>query len=99
MSTMVVRMDCKPDVTDEVVRHLRHDVVVWAQEQDGFVAGSWHVSDDGHWGIGVVEFSTREEAERAAVAPPFHHHDPTVPFRIARVEVYEQVAEASPRGQ
>lgn len=95
MATMVVRMDCKPDFRVEVVRHLREDVVIWAQEQDGFVAGSWHVSEDGHQGVGVVEFTTREAAERAAVAPR-SYHDPSVPFRIASVEIYEQVAEAPP---
>lgn len=97
MSTMVVRMDCEPDFKGEVVRHLREDVAIWAQEQDGFVSGSWHVSEDGHWGLGVVHFATREAAERAAVAPR-SYHDPTVPFRIASVEVYEQVAAASPAG-
>lgn len=45
----------------------------------------------------MVEFTTREAAERAAVAPR-SYHDPTVPFRIASVEVYEQVAESSPVG-
>lgn len=93
MSTMVVRMDCKPEARDEVMRHLREDVLVWAQEQDGFVGGSWHVTSDGRWGLGFVEFLTPETAEQAARAPRAYH-DPDVPFRIASVEVYERVAAA-----
>lgn len=96
MSTMVVRMECDPELRDEVVRHLRDDVAVWAHEQDGFLAGAWHVSQDGRWGIGVVEFATNRAAESAAAAPR-GYHDPDVPFRIASVEVYEQVA-ATPAG-
>ncbi|MFC6287252.1 hypothetical protein ACFP3Q_08625 [Nocardioides sp. GCM10027113] len=94
MSTMVVRMDCRPESRAEVIRHLREDVVVWAREQDGFVSGSWHVTDDGRWGLGFVEFASAEAAERAAGAPR-SYHDPEVPFRIASVEVYERVAGAS----
>jgi hypothetical protein len=94
MSTMVVRMDCSPAFRDEVIRHLRDEVVVWAHEQDGFVAGSWHLSEDGRRGLGVVEFTTTSAAEKAAVGPRAYH-DPHAKFRIASVEVYEQIA-ASP---
>lgn len=98
MSTMVVRMDCQPERRDDVIRHLQEDVVVWATEQAGFVSGSWHVTDDGRWGLGFVEFDTVDAAEQAAVAPR-SYHDPAVPFRIASVEVYEQIADAAPRGR
>ena len=91
MSTMVVRMDCNPEFRDEVVRHLRQDVVVWAREQDGFLTGSWPVSADGTRGLGVVEFTTSTAAERAARGPR-GYHDPDAKFRIASVEVYDQVA-------
>jgi hypothetical protein len=95
MSTMVVRMDCRPEFKDEVLRHLRQDVVVWAHEQEGFVVGSWHITEDGRFGLGLVEFDTLEAAERAASAPR-SYHDPSVPFRISSVEVFEQIAAATP---
>lgn len=98
MSTMVVRMECDPLHRDDVVRHLREDVVVWAQEQLGFASGSWHVSQDGRWGLGVVEFSSPGAAETAAEAPR-GYHDPDVLFRIASVEIYEEVATARQRSQ
>ena len=98
MSTMVVRMECDPQHRDDVVRHLRKDVVVWAQEQSGFAGGSWHVTEDGRWGLGFVEFASAEAAETAAEAPR-SHHDPDVPFRIASVEIYEEIAVARPTGE
>ncbi|QZY28881.1 hypothetical protein [Nocardioides coralli] len=97
MSTMVVRMTCQPEFRDEVVRHLRADVVTWAHEQEGFVAGSWHVSVDGRRGIGVVEFDSGAAAEAAARAPR-EYHDPDVPFRIDSVEIYDDVATSRPGG-
>ena len=97
MSTLVVRMECRPDARAEVVRHLHEDVVVWAQEQPGFVAGSWHVTDDGRWGLGFVRFGTSEAAETAAEAPR-GYHDPAVPFRIASVEVYDEIPAAPASG-
>lgn len=96
MSTMVVRMECDPAFRDEVVRHLREDVVAWAQEQPGFGNGSWHVTQDGTLGLGFVEFTSRADAEAAAEGPR-NHHDPEAPFRIAGVDIYEPVASLSPR--
>ena len=96
MSTMVVRMDCRPEFREEVIRHLRDEAVVWAHEQAGFVAGSWHLSTDGRRGLGVVEFATTRAAEKAAVGPR-DFHDPDAKFRVAGVEVYEQIA-AGPAG-
>jgi len=97
MSTMVVRMECDPAFRDEVVRHLREDVVTWAQEQAGFTSGSWHVSEDGTLGLGVVGFSSHADAEVAAEGPR-SYHDPAVPFRIAGVDLYESVATATSHG-
>lgn len=94
MSTMVVRLDCDPQHRDDVARHLREDVVVWAQEQLGFAGGSWHMSQDGRQGIGVVEFASSAAAEAAALGPR-RYHDPDVPFRIASVDIYETIATAS----
>lgn len=91
MSTMVVRMACDPGRREEVVDHLRDDVTVWALEQAGFLTGAWHVTADGRWGIGVVEFGSADAAERAAVGPR-GYHDPEAAFRIASVEVYKRVA-------
>lgn len=91
MNTMVVRMECDPGKRDDVVRHLRQDVVVWAQEQLGFASGSWHVSEDGRRALGLVEFTSVDAAETAAAAPRAYH-DPDVPFRIVSVEVYQAVA-------
>lgn len=93
MGTMIVRMDCDPDHRDEVVRHLREDVVAWAHEQPGFVSGAWRVSPDGTVGLGCVEFTSVEAAETAARGPR-GYHDPEVPFRIAAVDVLETVATA-----
>lgn len=91
LSTMVVRMEWRPESRAEVIRHLREEVVIWAYEQPGFVTESWHVSEDGRWGLGLVPFATTSAAESAAQAPRAYH-DPQVLFRIASVEVYQQVA-------
>lgn len=93
MSTLVVRMECDPQYRDEVVRHLREDVVGWAHQQPGFTRGTWCVTPDGRLGLGFVEFGSLAEAEKAA-QDPRGYHDPTGPFRIASVDVFESVATA-----
>ncbi len=51
------------------------------------------MTPDGRLGLGLVEFDSLAEAEKAAEGPR-GYHDPTVPFKIAGVDVFESVASA-----
>jgi hypothetical protein len=66
MHTIVVRMSLDPARTDLVARHLREDIVSWARQQPGFVAGQWLIGPGQDQGMGVVVFATEDAATAAA---------------------------------
>lgn len=94
MHTVVVTMSTDPSRRQEVVRHLRDDVVPWATSRTGFVSGRWLLTIDGHRGAGVLLFDSAEAAHRAAAAPRTYPRDEARAWNIESVEVYEQVVAA-----
>ena len=93
--TLVVRMSADPSRRDDVVRHLREDVVPWARSRPGFVAGQWLLDPGGARGAGVLVFDSRESAEQAARGPRGYTRDETRAWNVEAVEVYEQVGAAT----
>ena len=94
MRTMVVQMTLDPARPDEVDRHLREDVVAWAKQQPGFISGRWLRSLDSTAGMGVVTFDSEDAANAAAATPRSLVYPEDKAWAIARVDIYEQVAEA-----
>jgi hypothetical protein len=91
---MVVRMTLDPARPDEVDRHLREDVVPWAKQQSGFIAGRWLRSVDSTAGMGVVAFGSEDAANAAAATPRSIVYSEDKAWAIAGVDIYEQVVEA-----
>lgn len=94
MHTIVVQMATDPSRSDEVARHLREDVSVWAKRQPGFVSGQWLRSPDGRAGLGVVVFDSEEAATSAAQGPRSYSRDDDRAWNIVEVAVYQQLATA-----
>ena len=94
MHTMLVRMSTDPGHREDVVAHLRDDIVPWARSRPGFVSGQWLLTADGTEGSGVVVFDSAEAAERAAEGPRTYARDDARAWNIESVAVYEQVAAA-----
>lgn len=92
MNTVIVTMTLDPTRIDDVDRHFRDDVAVWARTRPGFVDGRFLPNEDGTRGMGVVTFESRAQAAAAAVgprqAPPSRHG------RSSRWELFEQVEQA-----
>jgi hypothetical protein len=94
MHTIVVRMAADPSRTEDVVRHIRDDVVGWARSRPGFVSGQWLLATDGLRGLGVIVFDSADTAEQAAAGPRNYTRDEARAWNVDSVEVYEQVAAA-----
>ena len=94
MHTMVVRMSIDPARAGEAAGHLREDVVVWARQQPGFVAGQWLRSPDGSEGIGVIVFASGDAAASAARGPRSYPRDDSRAWNVENVTVYEQLISA-----
>jgi len=94
MHTLLVQMSIDPSRAEEISRHLREDVVGWARQQPGFIAGQWLRSADGKEGIGVVVFASEDAASRAAQGPRRYPHDDNRAWNIESVTVYEQLTSA-----
>lgn len=94
MHTVMVRMSTDPARREDVVRHLRDDVVGWVKSRPGFVSGQWLLSADGGAGGGVIVFDSADAAEQAAEGPRRYTRDEARAWNVDSVEVYEQVAAA-----
>ena len=94
MHTVVVRMSLDPARTDLVARHFREDIVGWARQQPGFVAGQWLIGPGQNQGLGVVVFATQDAATAAAQGPRRYPRDDGRAWNIDDVTVYEQVTAA-----
>jgi hypothetical protein len=94
MHTIVVRMSLDPARTDLVARHFREDIVGWARQQPGFVAGQWLIGPGQDQGLGVVVFATQDAATAAAQGPLRYPRDDGRAWNIDDVTVYEQVTAA-----
>ena len=66
MHTIVVHMSIDPSRAEVVAGHLRTDIVSWARQQPGFVAGQWLIGPGQDQGMGVVVFATEDAATAAA---------------------------------
>lgn len=86
---MIVTMTLDPAERDEVDRHFRDQVSVWATAQPGFVTGQWLRSEDGTKGLGVVSFASVHAATAAAAGP--RSSPPAPAWSIDSVEVLEQI--------
>ncbi len=91
MHTMIVTMTLDPAHRDEVDRHFREQVSVWAKAQPGFVTGQWLRSDDGTKGLGVVSFASNPTATAAAAGP--RTSPPAPAWSIDSVEIFEQITQ------
>jgi hypothetical protein len=95
MHTMVVQMSIDPARTDAVTRHFREDIVSWARQQPGFVSGQWLLNPGRNQGLGVVVFTTEDDALTAARCPRSYPHDGARPWNIEDVDIYEVVGSAA----
>ena len=94
MHTIVVHMSIDPARADVVAGHLRADIVSWARQQPGFVSGQWLLDPGSRQGLGVVVFSSEEEATVAARGPRAFPRDDARAWNVEDVTVYEQVTSA-----
>ncbi len=94
MHTMLVQMSIDPARADEVVRHLREDIVGWAKAQPDFVSGQWLLSHDGACGLGVVNFASDAAATTAAAGPKGFPSDEKRAWNVDEVTVFKQIASA-----
>jgi hypothetical protein len=94
MHAIVVNMTTDPNRDEEVVRHLREDIIAWARQQPGFVHGEWLLSENRDAGMGFVLFDSAETATRAAIGPRHSTNDGDRAWNISGVTLFEQVASA-----
>ena len=94
MHTMVVQMSTDPSRTDAVTRHFREDIISWARQQPGFVSGQWLLGPGHNQGMGIVVFTTEDDATAAARGPRSYQRDDGRPWNIENVTVYQQVTSA-----
>ena len=92
MNTVIVTMTLDPTRIDDVDRHFRDDVAVWARTRPGFVDGRFLRNEDGTRGMGVVTFESRAQAAAAAVGP--RSAPPGPAWSIESVELFDQVEQA-----
>ena len=94
MHTMVVHMSIDPSRAEVVARHLREDIVSWARQQPGFVSGQWLLDPGNKQGMGVVVFSSGDDAAAAARGPRSFPRDDARAWNVENVTVYDQVTSA-----
>jgi hypothetical protein len=94
MYTMIVRMSLDPSRLDQVDRHFHDDVVPWAKRGAGFISGRWLRSADGKQGLGIVTYSSQQDAETAATGPLRYAQVEGRAWNIDEVTLFEQVADA-----
>lgn len=94
MHTMLVQMSVDPSRADQVVRHLREDIVAWAKAQPEFVSGQWLLNDDRTCGLGIVVFASEDAAAAAAAGPRSFPRDDKRAWNVDEVRLFKHVASA-----
>jgi len=94
MYAVITEIVMDPERQDDVRQFLRESREPMVSVQEGFIRGVWLHSLGEPTGCGVMLFDSEADAMASAERARAQEHPADAPLRLARVEVFEVIAEA-----
>ncbi|MDP3893314.1 hypothetical protein, partial [Nocardioides sp.] len=95
MTALMLTMTLDPARSEEVLRHIRVDVIPWVRRLPGFGGARWIRSLDGSYCLVLVDFAEQEQAESVAQLARAQRDNPARSWNFDRIEVAEELAVVS----